>query len=173
MTYVYPVFEMADRLGDADERRSLEAFVDYYRAVMVNKLRGLSEEDARKRLVPSDTTLGGLVKHLTNAEHRWFELFLLRKSWEPQTAEERRAEFTMTPEETVDGIIAAYEAQHERSRSSAAGFELDDRAVREGHEYTLRWIYLHMIDEIARHAGHADILREQIDGSIGDGRLVL
>lgn len=171
MAYAYPIFEMAVRQQHAGERETLEAFLDYYRAVMVNKLRGLSEEDAGKKLVPSGTTLGGLVKHLAEAEHRWFELILHRVPIEAKPDKERLAEFTVLPGETVDGIIASYEAQRERSRSSVAGLNLDDRGVREGEEYSLRWIYLHMIEETARHAGHADILREQIDGSVGDGRL--
>ena len=173
MTYKYPIFDMAFRKQLAGERESLEAFLDYYRAVMLNKLRGVSEEDAAKRLVPSGTTLGGLVKHLAEAEHRWFELILNRMPFEAKPDKDRLAEFAVTPGETVDGIIASYEAQRERSRSSAAGLDLDYCGVREGQEYSLRWIYLHMIEETARHAGHADILRELIDGSVGDGGLVV
>lgn len=152
----------------SDERASLEGFLDHYRAVLVNKVRGTSDADARRRLVPSATTLGGLLKHVACAEQRWFELALPRVPFEPKSDEERLAEFGMTEDETVEGLIEAYEAQCARSREVAARFSLDDRGIRYGQEMTLRWIYLHMVEETARHAGHADILREQLDGATGD-----
>ncbi|MPY97456.1 MAG: DUF664 domain-containing protein [Actinophytocola sp.] len=150
------------------ERASLEGFLDHYRAVLVNKVRGASDADARRRLVPSATTLGGLLKHVACAEQRWFELALPRVPFEPKSDEERLAEFGMTDDETVEELIEAYQAQCARSRAVAARYSLDDHGVRYGQEMTLRWIYLHMIEETARHAGHADILREQLDGTTGD-----
>ncbi|WP_034278797.1 DinB family protein [Haloechinothrix halophila] len=152
----------------SDERASLEGFLDHYRAVLVTKVRGVSDADARRRLVPSATTLGGLLKHVACAEQRWFEYALPRVPFEPKSEAERLAEFGMTEDETVDGLIEAYEEQCARSREMAARYQLDDRGHRFGTDMTLRWIYLHMIEETARHAGHADILREQLDGATGD-----
>lgn len=158
----------AENVMLSGERSSLEGFLDHYRAVLVNKVRGVSEADARRRLVPSATTLGGLLKHVACAEHRWFELALPKVPFEPTSGQDRLAEFGMTDDETVDGLIEAYQAQCARSREIAADYHLDDRGHRSGQNMTLRWIYLHMIEETARHAGHADILREQLDGSTGD-----
>lgn len=158
----------AENVMLSGERSSLEGFLDHYRTVLVNKVGGVSEADARRRLVLSATTLGGLLKHVACAEQRWFELALPRVPFTPKSDEDRRAEFGMTDDETVDGLIAAYQAQCARSREIASDYHLDDRGHRSGQDMTLRWIYLHMIEETARHAGHADILREQLDGSTGD-----
>jgi len=158
----------AENVMLSGERSSLEGFLDHYRTVLVNKVRGVSEADARRRLVPSVTTLGGLLKHVACAEQRWFELALPKVPFKPKSEQDRLAEFGMTDDETVDGLIEAYQAQCARSREIAADYHLDDRCFRFGQDMTLRWIYLHMIEETARHAGHADILREQLDGSTGD-----
>lgn len=152
----------------ADERTALEGFLDHYRDVMVRKVRGVSEQDARKHLVPSATTLGGLLKHLRWVEHWWFELTLPRVPFAPKSPEERTREFGMEPNETLDELVAAYQEQCASSRAIAAEYQLDDLGHRDGQDMSLRWIYLHMIEETARHAGHIDILREQIDGTTGD-----
>lgn len=161
--------DAAELAATADERATLEAFLDLYREVAVNKLRGLSEDDARRRLVPSATTPGGLVKHLTEVESRWFSHVLRGAQLPPKTPQERLREFGMEPDETVDGVIAAYQAECARSRVVAAEYPLGHVVPHQRlGKVSLRWIYVHMIEEIARHAGHADILREQIDGATGD-----
>lgn len=159
----------ADAAGLAGERELLEAFLDHYRAVIVAKLRGVSESDARRRWVPSLTTIGGLVKHLTAAEHQWFQRVLDRPRDAPPPGAAGHVGWELDPADTVESLIAGYQAQCARSRATASRFSLDDTAwhARRG-ELTLRWIYVHMIDETARHAGHADILRELTDGRTGD-----
>jgi Protein of unknown function (DUF664) len=152
----------------ADERSTLEAFLDFYRDAVKRKVLGVSENDARRRLVPSATTLGGLVKHLYWVEMNWFQRILVQvpNSELPPVAWD--ATFRVEPEDTVDVLIADYDRQCELSRQAAAQYELTDTAPSPDlGEVSLRWIYIHMIDETARHAGHADILREQLDGTVG------
>lgn len=162
-----------DELLTADERTMLEGFLDHYRRVMVAKVRGVSEEDARKRLVDSLTTLGGLLRHMRRVEMSWFAHRLAQTPVEALpylqwVFEDQDRDFLVQPDDTVPTLIAEYEAQCERSREIAAGYSLDHVISHpERGPLSLRWIYVHMIEETARHAGHADILREQIDGSVG------
>ncbi|MDQ4059449.1 MAG: DinB family protein [Actinomycetota bacterium] len=168
------VFDTAEAAAVADERTTLEAFLDYYREAVMAKVRGLSQEDALRRLVPSRTTLAGLIKHLIRVEVSWFQHRLAQIPSEELTAlrwieDDADGDFAVTSKETTESLIADYDAQCELSRRTAAKFQLDDVVP---HPYlgrvSLRWIYVHMIEETARHAGHADILREQIDGTTGD-----
>ena len=154
----------------ADERTTLEVFLDHYRAVVKSKLRGLSEDDANRRLVPSATTLASIVKHLCRVEVSWFQHRLAQTPSEDlpilRWVDEPDGDFVVGPEETVDVLIAMYDEQCEAARQTAARFELDHVVPHPYHgEVSLRWIYVHMIEETARHAGHADILREQIDAT--------
>jgi uncharacterized damage-inducible protein DinB len=174
MTSVQPALEPNESVSTADERVMLEAFLDNYRAELVRKVRGVSEEDARRRLVPSATTLGGLIKHMRWVELGWFQRVLGQRSWDelpprPYSEADPDGDFRLEADETLESVIAEFEAQCQRSRESAAGYPLD-HTVPHQHmgQVSLRWIYLHMIEETARHAGHADILREQIDGTAGD-----
>lgn len=167
------VFDTAEVAAVADERTTLDAFLDFYREAVMAKVRGVSEEDARRRLVPSATTLGGLMKHLCRVEVSWFQHRLAQLPAEDLPAlrwiEEPDGDFRLGPDDTVDSLIARYEEQCAISRQIAAEHDLDDVVP---HPYlgevSMRWIYVHMIEETARHAGHADILREQIDGTTGD-----
>ena len=168
------VFDTGKVASVANERTTLEALLDYCRDAVKAKLRGVSEEDARRRLVPSQTTLGGLIKHLARVEVSWFQhrlgqipvadLPLLSRA-----IEDPESDFRVEEEDTVEALIARYEEQCARSREIAAHHELDDVVPHPVlGEVSMRWIVIHMIQETARHAGHADILREQIDGSTGE-----
>jgi len=166
--------DVAERAASADERTVLEAFVEFHRDAVVRKLRGVSEEDARRRLVGSATTLGGIVKHLRWVELNWFQRVLAGRPdadlpTPPWTDEDPDADFRLEPGETVEQVIAEYQQECARSRQTAAAYGLDDTGqARRLGKVSLRWIYVHMIEETARHAGHADILRELIDGSTGE-----
>ncbi|HEX6445898.1 MAG TPA: DinB family protein [Streptosporangiales bacterium] len=164
------VWPRVDLVGAAGERETLEAFLDDYRAAVVRKAGGASEADARRRLVPSATTLGGVVKHLRWVEHAWFQTGLAQRpesDLPPRPSGED--EFRLGPDETLAGMIGEYEAECARSRETAARYALDDWFPDEGlGRCSLRWLYLHLIEETARHAGHIDILREQLDGTVGD-----
>jgi hypothetical protein len=147
-----------------DERVQLEAFLEEYRRLVGELLTGLTEEQARRRLVPSRTTLLGLVKHITFVEQVWFEEAV---TGTPRTRlglpESVDDSFLLTEEATIASVSGAHREACEESRRAAARLALDD--VVSGHRagpMTLRWIYLQCLREFAQHSGHADILREQI-----------
>jgi hypothetical protein len=168
------VFDTGKSAAVADERTTLNAFLDYYREAVKAKVRGLSEEDARRRLVPSQTTLASLIKHLARVEMSWFQhrlgqIPLEELPYLQRVLEDPESDFRVEPEEAVEMLVARYDEQCDLSRDIASNKHLDDVVPHPVlGEVTMRWILVHMIEETARHAGHADILREQIDGSTGD-----
>ncbi|MEJ7771128.1 MAG: DinB family protein [Geodermatophilaceae bacterium] len=153
-----------------DEREQIESFLHDNRVAIVGLLDGLTEEQARRRLVPSLTTLLGLVKHAAFAERVWFDVALAgRTRAESGLPDAVDDSFILTDDDTVESVLAQYRKTWADTHDISAAFSLDDLALhnRRG-PLSLRWIYLHMIEELARHAGHGDILREQImatDGS--------
>ncbi|TDC84439.1 DinB family protein [Micromonospora sp. KC606] len=153
-----------------DERAVLEAFLDFHRAVVLRKVRGLTDAAAAHRLVPSATTLAGLVKHLAIIERYWFQVLLDPAPGDrfPTAEEDAAASFALAEGETLASLVTAYETQCARSRELAGRFPLDHVVPQpQLGEVSLRWILVHMIEETARHAGHADILRELTDGETG------
>ncbi|MET7961680.1 DinB family protein [Micromonospora zamorensis] len=153
-----------------DERAILDSFLDFHRGMLLRKLRGLSDADARRRLVPSATTLAGLVKHLTLVERNWFPTLLAPEPGDVYLASEEDAvaSFTLDDQDSVAGLTEAYERACARSRAVAASLDLDHVVPHpQLGEVSLRWVLVHMIEETARHAGHADILRELTDGESG------
>jgi uncharacterized damage-inducible protein DinB len=155
-------------VSTSGERQVLEAFLDLYRDIMKRKLTGLSDQQIRQRHVPSQTTLGGLVKHLAAVEREWFQAVLARRSAEELGPPAHDDGWTLASDDTVASLLAGYERACETSRQAASDFSLDHCVPhrRMGH-VSLRWIYVHMIEESARHVGHSDILREQTDGATG------
>ncbi len=166
------------RLGD--ERSQLMATLHNTRVVMEWKLAGVSEEEARRALVPSGTSLLGLISHLTRVELWWFHHFTTNGTYpldEPLASWWRDAERAMEddddafewqvpPAETVASVLDRYERAVKVSDAIAAAYPLEHAPDRE-RSRTLRGVLIHMIDETARHAGHADIIRELIDGVTG------
>ena len=142
----------------------LETFLDEHRAVLHACLDDLTEEQARRSLVPSRTTLLGLVKHATFAEQIWFGEAVTGRSRQEMGLPPSAADaFILTGEDTIESVRRAHDQACEASRQAAAGLGLDD--VLRGHRLgplPLRWVYLHALREFAQHCGHADILREQI-----------
>ncbi|MGK5447819.1 DinB family protein [Streptomyces radiopugnans] len=151
---------------EADERTTLLAFLDYLRDAVAAKAAGVPDEAARAAGVPSGTSLLGLVKHLTAVEHNWFTWAFAGEGGDPLDDEAPPA-----PGETAGEILRAYREAAGRSNAIAAACDRLDRpgarSLREAPPPTMRWILVHMIEETARHAGHADILRERVDGSTG------
>ena len=145
-------------------RVQFETFLDEHRAGLDACLDGLTEEQARRSLVPSRTTLLGLVKHATFVEKVWFdEAITCRPRTElglPATPDES---FVLEPGDTIDSVRRAHRDACAASRTACAALGLDDllRGNRRG-PLPLRWVYLHVLRELAQHCGHADILREQI-----------
>ncbi|MFG2007746.1 DinB family protein [Micromonospora sp. NPDC048868] len=153
-----------------DERAVLESFLDFHRGVLLRKVRGLSDADAARRLVPSATTVAGLVRHLTLVERNWFPCLLAPGPGDVYltSEEDAAASFALTDDDTVERLTAAYEQACARSREVAGRFDLDHVVPHpQLGEVSLRWILVHMIEETARHVGHADILRELTDGATG------
>ncbi len=153
----------------ADERTTLEAHLDANRDTVVRKCSGLSWEDATRRLGPTPTSVAGILKHLINVERWWFRHNLAGEEDVPfdWTDDDLDLEFEMDPADSLDALLAAYSVACDESRAIARGLELGDQAVRTGrggHRPSLRWVYVHMIEEVARHNGHLDIYRELVDG---------
>ncbi|MGC9669477.1 DinB family protein [Planosporangium sp. 12N6] len=155
-------------VSTGSEREVLEAFLDLYRTVVRRKLTGVNDDRVRQRLVPSSTTLAGIAKHLAAVEREWFQETLAQRPSDRSGVPSGGSEWRVGSDETIAGLLADYEDACAQSRRTAARFGLDDRVPhpRLG-QVSLRWIYVHMIEETARHAGHADILREQTDGAVG------
>ena len=152
------------------ERPVLEAFLDFHRQVLVSKVDGISENEARLRRVPSKTTLAGLIKHMIGVERGWFQEVLGGRDPAdigPNVGGGEES-WDLAENETVSSLVREYEQTCEQSRQTAARFALDDAVPQQDMgQVSLRWIYVHMIEETARHVGHADILREQTDGASG------
>ncbi len=145
-------------------REQLEVFLDEHRQLLHDCLDGLTEEQARRSLVPSLTTLLGLVKHATFVEKVWFDEAVTCRSREeigiPTTVDES---FVLDDGDSIAGVQRAYREVCDSSRRATAALGLDDQLLgnRRG-PLPLRWVYLHMLRELAQHCGHADILREQV-----------
>jgi uncharacterized damage-inducible protein DinB len=151
------------------ERETLESFLDLNRATVIYKATGLSDEDAARRILPSLTTVSGLIRHLADVERSWFRDDLAGEEQVPTrwSDEDPDGEFRVTAADSLAEIIADYERACDESRSVSASFTLDDRG-KNNDGVTLRWILVHMIEETARHCGHIDILRELLDGATGE-----
>jgi len=149
---------------DAPLRAQLDVFLDDHRQALAESLDGLTEEEARRRLVPSRTTLLGLVKHATFVEKVWHDEAMLERTRAeigiPETPDES---FELTDEDTIASVRDAFLEACAESRRIARGRGLDDlvNGNRRG-PLPLRFVYLHLLRELAQHCGHADILREQI-----------
>ncbi|UBU16291.1 DinB family protein [Nonomuraea gerenzanensis] len=146
----------------AGEKATLRGFLDYLRESIAAKVVGVPEPQVRTAAVPSGTSLLGLLKHLASVE-RFYLLGEDAGDWQA----------TMRPSahDTVDGVLADYRATAERANQVIdACHDLSapaPRAPRPGPAPSMRWVLVHLIEETGRHAGHADILREQLDGSTG------
>jgi hypothetical protein len=148
------------------ERRLLESMLDRNRAELIDTVRGLSEQDARRRLVASTTTPIGLLKHAAVVERIWFQQVLggLSESECDGATSPGAAGFVVEDNETVADVIGEFERASRRSRALTTEFDLDViRTHPRVGEVSLRFIYLLAIEDFARHAGHGDILREQIE----------
>lgn len=149
--------------ADGGERETLQVLLQYLRDSMVRKVSGVDEVAARTSPVSSGTTLLGLMKHLTHAESLWLlQRFAGREDALPDES--------VRPEDTLVGAIVDYRANWDRVDSvvaSASSLDQPCQAIGGGDPANLRWVLMHLLEETARHAGHADILRELIDGQTG------
>ncbi len=161
----------------SDDRRMLLEFLEYFRAVFARKVEGVDADGLRQRVGTSDLTLGGLLKHLAFVEDEWFtDTFAGEGPVEPWASapwgDDRDWEFHSAVDDEPDELLALFDAACARSRAiTDASPTIGAHSVRvdeDGRSVSLRWILVHMIEEYARHCGHADLLREAVDGVVGD-----
>jgi len=155
------------------ERDTLTGSLDWYRAVVENKLDGLSFDQASSIMTPTGLSVLGVVNHLAWVERGWFrDIFVGQDVESIDAPDDNSAKFAVGPDDTIESVVAFYRAEvAEARRVVAAAPSLDSLSAREtrfGEQVSLRWILVHMLEETARHAGHLDILRETIDGRTGD-----
>jgi len=147
----------------------LTAWLDFHRATLLRRLEGLDDVDLRRPLVPSGTSLLGIVKHLAYVERWWFCIVFAGQQLDvPWTDEDPDADWRIEPDDTTEEVITLYGREIARTRTCTEGAGPDDVARYPNSTKTLRWIMMHMIEETARHNGHADIIRELIDGITGE-----
>jgi len=154
------------------EKEVLGGFLDHYRTTILEICEGLSEEQMRRPMVPSGTSLLGMIYHLVYVERGWFEENVAGLTVEyPFDEEDPDADFRVPADLSAEDVFDLYREQCARSRRILDAASLDDsvKGQNRSADYNVRWVVVHMIEETARHAGHADILREQIDGATGAG----
>jgi uncharacterized damage-inducible protein DinB len=163
------------------EADTLVAFLDYHRDTLRQKTEGLTQDQLAQTLAPSTMTLGGLLKHLALVENWWFSMVLMGNDdvepwkavdWDADPDWEWRTAKDDSPEELRALFDASVEVADGFARQALADGGLDRLSVREDRrekqKFSLRWIFVHMIEEYARHNGHADLLREAVDGKTGE-----
>lgn len=158
---------------DADERTSLTSWLDFYRTTLAQKCEGLDDERLREASVePSPLSLLGLVQHMAEVERNWFRRVLAQEDAPPIFTPDADPAaddggFDLTEGAGYEQALSIWQTEVERARANCAARSLDDTGPFMGGQVTLRWIYTHMIGEYARHCGHADLIRERIDGRTG------
>ncbi|TCO53093.1 DinB family protein [Actinocrispum wychmicini] len=153
-----------------DEKESLQASLDRHRDVVLWKLEGLDDEQLRRRMTPSGTSLLGLVKHLAYVESGWFlETFGRPPVKVVQDPDDPEEDLRIEPHESTEDVLGYYRRARAAADQVIAEVEVTDEGTAWfGDAVSMRWVLIHMIEETARHAGHMDILRELIDGAAGD-----
>jgi uncharacterized damage-inducible protein DinB len=155
----------------ADERAMLDAWLDYHRATLLWKCEGLDDQQLKARSAePSSLTLLGLVRHMAEVERGWFRDFV-GDTAEPFYCSEADPDADFDRADSADAAsdLATFRQEVDACRMLVAPHDLEETQVDErGRTISLRWIVVHMIEEYARHNGHADLLRERIDGVVGD-----
>jgi uncharacterized damage-inducible protein DinB len=165
--------ERDEPLGEAGEHEQLDLWLDFHRLTLLDKCSGLTFEQLKTASVPPSTlTLLGLLRHMTQVEMHWFEYCFEGVETQPPYSREDDpdADFNDLDSAALDDVHEAFLTACDVSRSISVPADLDTLAAQVNRHTprNLRWIYLHMIEEYARHNGHADLLRQCIDGSVGD-----
>ncbi|MUL85694.1 DinB family protein [Mycobacterium sp. CBMA247] len=158
---------------NADERTTLESWLDFYRVTLALKCEGLDDEQLRSASVPpSGLTLLGLVQHAAEVERNWFRRVLNGEQVPPifgprDNPDGHDGGFEVSAQSSYRAAAKIWQDEIKQARINSAARGLDDTSAFMGGEVSLRWIYTHMIAEYARHCGHADLIRERIDGQAG------
>ena len=149
----------------------LEAWLEFHRTTLLLKAEGLDDAGRKARPVKTSIlSLHGIVRHMAEVERNWFRRCLLRDSTAPYIwydVDVEDSELYPIDDADWEADVAAWQAECDASRTAAAAHQLDDTGLRHGEPCSLRWIYLHMVEEYARHNGHADLIRELVDGAVG------
>ncbi|MEV4132098.1 DinB family protein [Dactylosporangium sp. NPDC049742] len=155
-----------------DEKQSLHASLNRHRDVVLWKLDGLDDEQLRRPMTPSGSTMLGLVKHLAAVEYGWFcDTFGREHEPLPFRDDDPEADLRVEPGESTADVLAFY--ARARTTCDAVIDSLDVEATGTawyGEKVSLRWVLIHMVEEVARHTGHLDVMRELLDGATGDHR---
>jgi uncharacterized damage-inducible protein DinB len=173
-TWTAPDVERPDPDLIADERTSLEQWLDYHRTTLLLKCAGLTAAQLKSRAMPpSGLSLLGLVRHMVEVERWWFRMHAGREDLAfPYDPDSIGLDFQEVDDADAEANLADFERECAAARAAVSGLSLEDVVPSRGdhpeRERNLRWIYVHMIEEYARHNGHADLLREAIDGVTGD-----
>ena len=153
------------------EREMLERWLEFHRTTLLLKCEGLDDAGRKRRPVAtSKLSLHGLVRHMAEVERGWFRRTLLREPGAPfiwLDLADRDSELVPLDDANWETDLRRWQDECDASRKAAASHALDDTGVRDGKPCSLRWIYVHMIEEYARHNGHADLIRELVDESVG------
>jgi uncharacterized damage-inducible protein DinB len=171
VTWKAPEVTRIDDLTSAPERKALESWLTWHRSTLLFKCQGLTGEQLAERSVPPSTlSLLGLVRHMAHVERGWFRIRFgeqdLELLWGKQ--QNRDADFDDVDPAQAEADFATFRAECELADTAAREHDLDETFEIRGETLDLRWIYIHLIEEYARHNGHADLLRERIDGVTGD-----
>jgi uncharacterized damage-inducible protein DinB len=174
MTWKAPEVSRTDPSLVARERESLQAWLDFHRATLLSKCARLTADQLKQRAVaPSTLSLLGLVRHMTEVERWWFRMHGGGQdmAFPYSSGANEEADFEDLDDADPAADLAAFQRETEAADEAVRGKQLDTVVPSRGHHpervRDIRWIYLHMIEEYARHNGHADIIREQIDGVTG------
>jgi uncharacterized damage-inducible protein DinB len=173
-SWTAPPVERADPGLLLDERQALEAWLDFHRDTLLSKCAGLTADQLRQRSVPpSRLSLLGLVRHMTEVERWWLRIHAANTDLPfPYDPDGTGLDFEALDDADAAANVEAFRQEIEQARVVLAGKQLDDVVPSHGHHpqrvRNVRWLYLHMIEEYARHNGHADLIRERIDGVTGD-----
>ena len=156
-----------------DERQALEAWLDFHRDTLLHKCAGLTAEDLKRASVePSNLTLLGLVRHMADVERAWFRRRAAGEEIESifSSPDNVDGDFDDVATADAEADFATFRAEVAACDAAVAGRALDETFIhpRSQREISIRWVYTHLIEEYARHNGHADLIRERIDGVTGD-----
>ena len=175
MTWTAPEATRPDPPLVAGEREALDAWLDFHRDTLLGKCAGLTAGQLKQRAVePSGLSLLGLVRHMTDVERWWFRIHATNTDMPVRywTDADPDADFNDLGGADAAADLAAYRDEIDQARAAVRGKDLDEVVPSHGHHpergRNIRWIYVHMIEEYARHNGHADLIRERIDGVTGD-----
>jgi uncharacterized damage-inducible protein DinB len=171
-TWTAPSVDRKPEPKTGDERTMLEGWLDYHRDTLLMKCAGLTAEQLKQRSVePSGLTLLGLVRHMALVERTWFRQRAAGQDvpWLFCTEDNLDGDFDDVADADAEADFATYRTELDAVRETATGLSLDQEfSTSRAPAISVRWVYLHMIEEYARHNGHADLLRERIDGVTGD-----